>query len=470
MMRKAGAAMAALGFSALSLQGCGGGSGSTATTVTTTKVATTTTTTTSTVTTTTLGPLGPQPKQDLVPIKGISYRALPFKILDIPPGEDMMQKGYELMYHTGRDDLGMMRAMGASAVRIYAGLGSELYTDHGAFLDRAFDLGLNVIVDFYTSARCPEFDCYATWKNMSVTGLKNQGMMKDGAWHPAIKIIMLMNEPDNLPFNDDQGAQPSCPKDAAEPPQFMPWCRVKAVLSALDGLMAAEEATGIADGSSAMVGVAWSFASRESIDKVCKPTMPNENMFGFQDIMAGIADPDIASYSFRTSGSTEFYKNRWVNAINSPAPWSFTKLKVNDQYAPYAPTKFFISQLTPADDSPQDLNADLIAIDAEAKKGGEFMGVVVKGFQTDYTDPEAFTFMFNLGDKKLGSVHVCQESPGHPENPICGDYDIWCLDPTKGKHSAYVFAAWGGKVKPAMGLCPGLAEEPVEEDATDFIA
>eukprot|EP00438_Fugacium_kawagutii_P015374 Skav225134 [mRNA] locus=scaffold1056:71938:92321:+ [translate_table: standard] len=74
---------------------------------------------------------------------------------------------------------------------------------------------------------CTDFDCYETVKEVIKTGF-SLGFAKGTEWHPAIHTVILFNEPDFF-VND-----PKCPERAA-------WCRVKAAISALDGLLAAEK-------------------------------------------------------------------------------------------------------------------------------------------------------------------------------------------------------------------------------------
>ena len=51
-------------------------------------------------------------------------------------------------------------------------------------------------------------------------------------WHPAVALVVLLNETDGF------GSLPECRPSGA-------WCRVKAALSALDGVLAAEKEVGV---------------------------------------------------------------------------------------------------------------------------------------------------------------------------------------------------------------------------------
>jgi len=65
----------------------------------------------------------------------------------------------------------------------------------GAFLDRAHELGLHVLLGFHTQNICPQFDCFTHWKQAALGGFK-QGFAKNGSWNPAVKVVVLMDQPD----------------------------------------------------------------------------------------------------------------------------------------------------------------------------------------------------------------------------------------------------------------------------------
>jgi len=394
--------------------------------------------TTTTTTTTHIGPMPPQPQTPFKPLHGISYQSPPGKSMSSQlPGKDMMQAAYSLQWGPeGRDDLGMIRTMGSNAVRIYEGFGHEFMTDHKEFLDRAHELGLHVIVGFNTQNICPDFNCFATWKQAAIDGFK-QGIAVDGAWHPAIKVAVLMDSPDYLNILSPDGTTVNCTTTEAE-------CRTRAALSSLDGLLAAEEAAGI-DGSNVSLTVAWSFAKRDSIDG---KLVQVEGMYGFQDMMVAVKDPSITDYS-PTADVQSAFSERWVHSMNAPSTWTYIKEKVADQYSAYEPTPWFISEFTPVSGVAKDLED----IEAYAKsEGNSFMGAVMNGFQKDYQrDIPSDTGFFGLGEEELGTVQPCEEDV-RTKAKICAPFPVLCLDPAGGKFAADATAAWGGSTV-AHGLC-----------------
>merc|ERR1719428_1570038 len=84
----------------------------------------------------------------------------------VPKADDFMGDGSRFMWGPdGRNDLGIMQKMGANAVRLY---GNDPRMDHKGFLDRAHDLGIEVIMGLsdYPYIQMPNncqstgFDCF----------------------------------------------------------------------------------------------------------------------------------------------------------------------------------------------------------------------------------------------------------------------------------------------------------------------
>jgi len=187
----------------------------------------------------------------------------------------------------------------------------DIDRDHGAFLDYSKKVGLNVMPGYYLEpskirGQCPEFDCFQRWKKATLDGFEH-GYRTGDSWHPSVALVVLLNEADGF------GSLPECQPSGA-------WCRVKAALSALDGVLAAEKEVGV-DAGRVKFTVTWSFATRESIDG----KMRGPGIYGFQDMVAGIQDPQIAKYSPRAelADLQEAFKTRWVHGLNTKSPWSF---------------------------------------------------------------------------------------------------------------------------------------------------
>ncbi|CAJ1372629.1 unnamed protein product [Effrenium voratum] len=385
------------------------------------------------------------------PVRGVAYAPLPCT-MDAPckeklPSEDVMLPGYAAQWGPkGRNDLEVIQKLGANAVRMYNSLGYD--GDHGAFLDRAHSLGLNVMPGIETSLalyNCTNFDCYDTVKKVMKDGFA-QGFAKDKQWHPAVHLVVLLNEPDFL-VND-----PRCPGKAA-------WCRVKAVLSALDGFLAAEKEAGIQPGRVNLT-TTWSFSVADSIDGKCKKC---PGYFGFQDMLAVMKDPSLAKYKLKSSAAevADAFDKRWVNGVNVHDPWSFVKDTIAKNYAPFGNKPWFIGAFGDLSQPHEILKNDVKAMHEYASNSSLFLGATVFEFQTAYFKggTEMNFGMFGLGKTKIGDADVCDQQGA------CGKWPVYCLEtnltwvPADQAHRAEaVAAAWGGKV---TGLCSStVSTEP----------
>lgn len=316
-----------------------------------------------------------------------------------------MQAGYSAQWgKEGRDDLGSMHRLGANTVRLYHSFGTESAHDHGAFLDYAHEVGMSVMPGYDTYQDCPDNDCFDSWKAMTLAGFK-VGFLKNGEWHPAISTLILLNEPD---FTPCPGSNPN-------------YCRVKKALSAFDGVLAAEKEMKVKPGRVSFT-VTWSFGMFTSIDgKVTGP-----GIFGFQDMVAGVADPSLAKYTPKTSQAemAAAFKDRWIHGMNTQAPWSFVKEKVADVYEQFLPHQWFIGEYGANGQTQAVITGDLQAMDTYAKSGKGFFGQCFFQFQTAYSKggSEMNFGLFSLGDQKVGDTgKVCKGT-------TCGTYPVYCLN------------------------------------------
>lgn len=356
----------------------------------------------------------------------------------------------------GRDDLGTMAKLGANGVRLYHSLALDepsVNTDHGQFLDRAQAVGLNVMPGYDTEAvhsGCPNFDCYDTWRQATLKGFENGFRHGDG-WHPAISMLILLNEPDSFAHHLE------CVDGGA-------WCRVKAVLSALDGVLAAEREAGVEAGRVRLTAT-WSFALMTSIDG--KENGPG--VFGFQDMVASIADPQLAKYTPR-SNQTELkraFETRWVHGVNTQSPWIFVKEMIANKYAKFSPIPWFIGAYGANGQYASMIQADLEDMQRTAEeKDSHFLGTAFFQFQTAYFEgrpAQGNNFghygLFGLGANTFGDVTPpcrfaqCRSWPVH-----CLSTKLSWLPGTTAHRAKAVAAAWRGSldsVESGAGFCQG---------------
>jgi len=413
----------------------------------------------------------------LRPLRGVCYNAVPCSEKDVTdggacnsdgvpkPGLDLVQAGYAKQWGPdGRDDLGTVQRLGGNAVRLYASMGLESRHDHSAFLDRAQDLGIHIMPGFYTQMPCPKFDCFDSWKAATKAAFAD-GYKKGDGWHPAIAMVVLQNAPDSLNFGGLP--PPQCPQGLEAQ------CRVKAALSAFDGLLQAEKEAGVKPGSVNLT-IAWSFDTRDSIDGVVHQGI---GIYGFQDMVAGVKKPGIAGYKPRSSKKElrDAFDSRWVHSTNTASPWSFVKEKVGGEYARFLPKPWFLSEFRGDGMSGDAIGNDLKAADEEAKSGGPFLGVSVFSFQNDYQFPQPQYYgLFGVGpglaDGAGSTDDVCQEDV-NTHAADCRKWAVYCLNASTAylDRGGAVASAWQGTaathgtcLKAASGLsAAGAAVEVV---------
>merc|ERR1719277_2090678 len=258
------------------------------------------------------------------PLRGVAYAPLPCTE-GCRVSEDMLQEGYQPLWGAppARDDLQIIKDLGANTVRLYHSIGLDGPGDHGLFLDRAEALGLNVMPGYHTYnavyGGCPDWDCYATWKSYTLKAFQ-QGFRRGNAWHPAVSVLLLFNE---LDFFRGYGRT----------------AHARAAVSALDGVLAAEREAGVKPGR-VKLSIAWSNAHGESLDG----TVSGFAIWAMQDVVSSIADPSTIQYSPRTPQSMmmEAYRTRWAHSINVQTPGILGYMA--QHYYRFEPTPWFIGE------------------------------------------------------------------------------------------------------------------------------
>merc|ERR1712038_891435 len=149
------------------------------------------------------------------------------------------------------------------------------------------------------------------------------------------------------------------------------------------------------------MGVTWSFGMMPSIDG--KEGGPG--LFGFQDTVAGIANPALAKYTPRTPQTQleHAFKTRWVHGLNTQAPWSFVKAVVANNYAKFSPIPWFIGEYGANGQLAATIQGDLEDMQREAQQQTDFMGAAFFQFQTaHFKGGSELNFgLFSLGEQVL---------------------------------------------------------------------
>merc|ERR1712176_119966 len=280
------------------------------------------------------------------------------------------------------------------------------------------------------------------WKDAALRGFE-LGYKQEDSWHPAVRMVTLLNEPSFF-----EGA-PSCQPSGS-------WCHGRAIISTLDGFLAAEKEAGVKAGR-VNITIAWSFAMRDSLDGKVKQA---PGYFGFQDMKAVVADPGLVGYEPRMplSEIQNAYRTRWVNCLNTQAPWTFVQDVVGRNYAQFEPTPWVIGEYGANGQPRSVIQSDLESMQVQAADDSNaFMGVVFFQFQTaDQKGGSELNFgMFNLGNELVGETGNVWDDGLAPRTwPVyCLSKDLPWLAGTLAHRADAVAAAWGGFSDAHNSMC-----------------
>jgi hypothetical protein len=349
--------------------------------------------------------------------------------------EDMVQASYAPMWGPdGRDDLGVMSRLGANCVRLYHSFGTGATGDHSLFLDSAQAAGLNVMPGYDANARyrCTDHDCFQVWKEATLDGFQ-QGFKQGNDWHPAVAALIILNEPDF--FGDAQQ-------------------RVKLMLSTLDGILTAEREAGVAPGR-VKLSITWSFGMGTSLDGI----VTGPGTFGFQDVKAAMLNPGIVDYTPRSTPEqlSEAFRTRWINGVNTQAPWDFVKAVIHGDYAEhFAPTPWYIGEYGANGQSFETIKKDMESMQELAEQDPLFLGAAFFQFQVAYFKggSEMNFGLFSLGDEKLGDISAAAECPDCPSKSVyCLSSELSFLPGSMGRRAEALAAAWHGSLEHTRGFC-----------------
>jgi len=305
------------------------------------------------------------------PWRGISYGVSPDE--DKIANDDMFNEPSRPQWGCpGRGDLTLMAQMGANVVRLY---GNDPNFTHDSFLDEAESLGLGVIpgisdwpyiqgqdycslwsdsVDemswYHGLAGKQLHDCHNRIKESYLGNLIN-GFMVNDTYHPGMRAMIAVNEPELKLGNT--------PKHWA-----------KAVISALDGMLSAEEEAGLTS-PELPITVTVSFMVCSHCEKFSnKPALGQ--MWTLRDAMR---QPHKYNYKPKHNLSA-FYDERFINSFNTGNPaFEIEDLFLNDySNSPdgFAGTPVFIAEYH----SPSEpVSRDLATILSITNKSKELLGI-----------------------------------------------------------------------------------------------
>jgi len=223
-------------------------------------------------------------------------------------------------------------------------------------------------------------------------------------------------------------------------------------LSALDGVLAAENEAGVVAGRTRFT-VTWSFAMHDALDG----SFTGVTHWGFEDTKAGMSNPALAGYTPRCSAAEllRAFQTRWVHGLNTQAPWDFVDAMISGQEPRFAPTPWFVGEYGANGQSAETIQRDLENIAQKAEEDDFFLGAAFFQFQTAHFKGGSETNfgLFRLGEEQLLGEQQVSASSGLPV--YCLSTHLEWLPGTMGDRASAVAAAWHGSLEGVKGLCPG---------------
>jgi hypothetical protein len=356
-------------------------------------------------------------------MKGISYGPSPMMTPGNLPNDDFMCDDAKAQWgSTGRNDLAVIKALGANAIRLY---GNDFEVDHSGFLDLAASLELSVlpgISDFpylqasYSCRVAHGYDCFSTIRSAYRGNLRKGFLGKDKKYHSALKYIIAINEPDmKLP-------------DISQPRLYS-----KAIVSALDGMLAAEEDEGVV-GPRPNFTVAFSFT-------VCGNPCGNWGQKPALGQMWMLRDAihNPWNYDYKPKHDLgHLYKIRFTNSFNTGnAAWEIPNLFLTAYQVQFPETPVFIAEYhCPNQDTRSDVQNILnLANRSRLLQGISFFEYMVRH---DVGGHEDWGLFYPKEQAKVSST-----SPMNDMAYFGAHYNVPCLLP-KEAQPALLATAYGG--------------------------
>jgi len=391
---------------------------------------------------------------------GVGYNPDAHRKAANPKCDDFMGDWAEPLWGPSkRDDLQIIKDMGASAVRTY-GIGAHI--NHTNFLNHAHKVGLKVMPGFadypylklgsscQTERTMPHVahdcirhnghDCFdvikANYEEMLIQGYTYVNET-DGKryYHPAVLTITVINECElKLMYNAGEGLGVNAN-------------HAKVVVTATDGILQAEKDLGIV-GPKPMLTATVSYAACphcKSTKKLFPGVEHNTPFLAFTaDFFLAFQDPmQYVGYK-QTNNLQEMYKTRWVNSFNTPRPSDSLCVNENKVLASYmaGPLRnipLYIGEFHDSFLSPEDFGKDVkrmrqyvdndVADDCGPEENA-LVGFNVFEFQTSYWKGSASEGgtgtrygLWGLGWHHLGKTLQDEDSVGWET------FDVACLCP-----------------------------------------
>jgi len=374
-------------------------------------------------------------------IKGVSYGPVPLKsgvgASQLPADDWFCDEAVFLWGRSGRGDLQVMRQLGANMVRLY---GNSADHDHTSFLDEALQENLSVapgMSDFPFTQNMgnnclhdTDFNCFTQVKPMYLQNLRKGFLTMNQEYHPSLKYMNIINEPDlKIPPDATTGG----------PQTIKQMC--KAIISAFDAMLDAEKAAGVT-GRLINFTATFSYATCLGCDWYkSKPALGQ--MKQLDDAMH---HPSKYGYTPRND-ITAAYKARFTHSFNTQNPATDIQHQFLDDYAlNFVNTPVYIGEYHRVGANQTE---DLDIILDLAMRNHLFLGISYFQYQVAYWKggSEEDFGMFALGHHMRANMTY-----------FSSHYPIFCLVPVESEESgtslpAAVAAAYRGPGLETSTLC-----------------
>jgi len=357
---------------------------------------------------------------------GICYGPVPLKdrLADPILDDDFMSEEAKPLWGTrGRDDLSTIRNLGANVVRLY---GNNPLRQHAAFLDYAHSKGLGVIpgISDYLYTQMPGncnstgCNCYRLIKESYLNNLRRGFLTADRSYHPALRHVIVMNEPDmKLGIRADQAGV-----------VFNPTLFARGIISAVDGMLDAEREANVT-GKLINFTATISYTDCDSCEVATAGLLAEAGIargqgFAFGQMLVlrkAFLDPASVGYYNASNNLSEFYRTRFLNSFNTQNDAITIRDNFVSKYAKlWQATPYFIEEYhDPFLGTTNGKDLDIMRNISLMYSSVLFYGFNFFEFQKRYDKVklnEELFGMYNLGDYQITDVTL-----GHQSHPV------WCL-------------------------------------------
>jgi len=352
---------------------------------------------------------------------GISYGPVPLMgpqgASQLPQDDWMCGHAVPMWGRAGRRDLEIIRGLGANVVRLY---GNNADNDHTTFLDEARSLGLGVLPGMsdhpfhQTQGSChtTNYNCFRQVKPLYLKNLQKGFLAWNQTYHPALRIMNILNEPDLKMPGDATNGGPDGP---------VKMCR--AIISAFDAMLEAEKEAGVV-GPLINLTATFSYAVCTSCSWFAtKPALGQ--IAQLQDAMY---HPEKYGYTPRNN-ITAAYEARFTHSFNTQNPATDMLPQFLDTYnVAFSRTPVYIGEYhSVGANQTQDVG---LILDI-ASRNPLFQGISFFQYQVAYWkggSEENFGIMGLRNDVLLEMQYF-----GKP-------YNVYCLDPLMDTPSGMLMA------------------------------